>query len=93
MVRKGLCRFMEVLFSVFYSVPLFWLSTLAVIFFTTAEVTGIFNIFPSIGVGFLDPDDNLIEQDTYGISTFFASCACGSFPFRSLSEFAYQKKS
>lgn len=60
--KKRIMIFMEVLFSVFYSVPLFWLSTLAVIFFTTAEVTGIFNIFPSIGVGFLDPDDNLFEQ-------------------------------
>ena len=52
----------EIMFSAFYSVPLFWLSTLAVIFFTTSEVIGIFNVFPSIGVGFLDPEDTILNR-------------------------------
>jgi len=30
-----------------YSVPLFWLSTLAVVFLTSSEITGVFNFFPS----------------------------------------------
>jgi len=36
---------------IFYAFPLFWLATLAVVFFTSAEYSEWLNIFPSIGVG------------------------------------------
>jgi ABC-type dipeptide/oligopeptide/nickel transport system permease component len=56
--RKGkFVRMLVIFMSGFYSVPLFWLSTLAVIFLTTSEVTGLLHIFPPIGVGFLSPEE------------------------------------
>jgi len=46
----------------FHSVPLFWLSTLAVIFLTSSEITEMFNVFPSIGLGNIDTDMNWLTQ-------------------------------
>lgn len=47
---------------ILYSVPLFWLATLSVIFFTSPEITPVLNIFPSIGIGDIYSDMNLYEQ-------------------------------
>jgi peptide/nickel transport system permease protein len=58
-------RFLETLFSLIYSFPLFWISTLAVVLFTTDEILPLFNIFPSIGIGLIDPDDSIISKIIY----------------------------
>lgn len=55
-------RVTEIFFSAVYSVPLFWLSTLAVIFLTTDEVLHLMNIFPSIGIGMTDTEAGMIER-------------------------------
>lgn len=61
--RKNLVlQFLETTFSVLYSFPLFWIGTLAVIIFTTNEISQIFNIFPSIGVGFIEPDLSIFSK-------------------------------
>ncbi len=49
-------------FIAIYSIPIFWLATLAVIFFTSSEVTELFNIFPSIGIGEIYSDMSFWQQ-------------------------------
>lgn len=43
-----------------YSLPLFWVGTLAVMFFTTSEYG--MNIFPSIGLNSLSSDESILSQ-------------------------------
>lgn len=49
--NKKILDILNISMIALYSIPLFWLCTLAVIFFTTDQVTGLFDIFPYIGVG------------------------------------------
>ena len=60
--KKKISKFLNLMFATFYSMPLFWLATLAVILFTTSEITRIFNIFPSIGIGDIDSDMSTMQQ-------------------------------
>jgi ABC-type dipeptide/oligopeptide/nickel transport system permease component len=55
-------KVIETILSAVYSVPVFWLSTLAVIFLTTDEVSSFLNIFPSIGIGFTEPDTTVTAR-------------------------------
>jgi peptide/nickel transport system permease protein len=57
-----LTKFLDWKLLGFHSVPIFWLTTLAVIFLTSSEITEIFNIFPSIGLGNIDEDMSLFTQ-------------------------------
>ena len=40
----------------FYSIPIFWLATLLIVFFTTKEYGSFFNWFPTVGVFTMDAD-------------------------------------
>ncbi len=53
--NKALKSFTERLLFGIYAIPLFWLATLLLVFFTTSEYGSITNIFPSVG---LVPVDN-----------------------------------
>jgi len=57
-----LSKAINLIFVGFHAIPLFWLSTLAVIFLTSSEITSFFNIFPSIGLGDIDSDMNIMQQ-------------------------------
>ncbi len=61
-MKNLMMRLMETTFSFLYSFPLFWIGTLAVIIFTTNEISQIFNIFPSIGVGFIESDATIFSK-------------------------------
>ena len=45
-----------------YSIPLFWLATILVTFFTTPEYGSWTNIFPSVGVLYLNEDIGFIQK-------------------------------
>jgi peptide/nickel transport system permease protein len=60
--KSKFVKVIETLLSAVYSVPIFWLSTLAVIFLTTDEVSSFLNIFPSIGIGFTEPDATVTDR-------------------------------
>ena len=60
--KNKLSKFLNLMFIAFHSMPLFWLATLAVILFTTSEITNLFNIFPSIGIGDIYSDMSLFRQ-------------------------------
>lgn len=60
--EKRFTKFIDLKLLGLHSIPLFWLSTLAVIFLTSSEITCVFNIFPSIGIGDIDSDMSLLTQ-------------------------------
>ncbi len=60
--KKNLSKFFNIVFIAFHSMPLFWLATLAVLLFTTSEISSALNIFPSIGIGNIDSDMSLSRQ-------------------------------
>ena len=60
--KSRLVRLPVIFLTAFYSVPLFWLSTLAVIFLTTSEITGLFHVFPPIGIGFISPEEPFFSR-------------------------------
>lgn len=60
--KSKIVKVIESILSAVYSVPVFWLSTLAVIFLTTDEVSAYLNIFPSIGIGFTEPDAPVFDR-------------------------------
>ncbi len=57
--NKKISTTLNTLFVAFHSLPLFWLATLSVILFTTS---GLFHIFPSIGIGKIDSDMSTLRQ-------------------------------
>lgn len=65
--KKRIAKFLDLKFMAFYSIPLFWMATLAVIFFTSSEIIPIFNIFPSIGIGHISSDMSLSKQITTAV--------------------------
>lgn len=69
--KSIIVRFADSVLSSVYSVPLFWLSTLAVVFLTTDEVSGALNIFPSIGIGYSEPDASLTDRLINAMPHFF----------------------
>ncbi len=60
--KKKFSKLLNLIFVAFHSMPLFWLATLAVLLFTTSEVSSALNIFPSIGIGEIDSDMGLSRQ-------------------------------
>lgn len=48
--KTGLEKVLSNLFYFIYAMPLFWLATLLVVFFTTAQYGSWTNIFPSVGI-------------------------------------------
>ena len=60
--KKEMAKLLNMKFMAFYSIPLFWMATLAVIFFTSSEITSIFNVFPSIGIGDISSSMSLSKQ-------------------------------
>lgn len=60
--KKKIAKFLSMKFMAFYSIPLFWMATLAVIFFTSSEVISLLNIFPSIGIGHISSKMSLSQQ-------------------------------
>ena len=55
-------KILDVLFAAFYSIPLFWLATLAVIFLASGELTGGWHIFPPPGIGQVEHTMNWLRQ-------------------------------
>ena len=55
-------KFLDWMFAAFYSMPLFWLATLAVIFLASGELTDGYRIFPAPGIGEVRADMSWHEQ-------------------------------
>ncbi len=60
--KNVIAKLIDNSFIAIYSIPVFWLATLAVVFLTSSEVTGLFNIFPSIGIGEIYSDMSFGQQ-------------------------------
>ena len=60
--KKTISKFIDISTFVIYSMPFFWLSTLAVVFFTSSEITPYLNIFPSIGIGDISEENGVFKQ-------------------------------
>lgn len=54
-------RMSNFIFTVFYAVPIFWMATIFVVFFTTTEYGGWTNIFPAAGIWFSNAGDSFSE--------------------------------
>jgi peptide/nickel transport system permease protein len=65
--KKKFIRILEIKMMILYAIPLFWLATLAVIFFTSSEITPFLNIFPSIGIGEIYSDMSFSKQISIAI--------------------------
>ncbi len=60
--KKKFSKMLNLVFIAFHSMPLFWLATMAVLLFTSSEISSALNIFPSIGIGDIDSDMSLLQQ-------------------------------
>ncbi len=60
--KRKFTKLLELKLMILYAIPLFWLGTLAVIFFTSSEITPFLNIFPSTGIGEVYGDMGIMKQ-------------------------------
>ena len=71
---------MDTLFSgltyALYAIPIFWLATLFIVFFTTPEYGYWTNIFPSVGIFILDSDQGVISQFFKNIGKLILPVLC-----------------
>lgn len=60
--QKPVSGILDIILLIIYSMPLFWLATLSVLFFTSSEITPYLNIFPSIGIGDISGTESILHQ-------------------------------
>ncbi len=69
-------RVSSVIFYLFYAVPLFWLATMAVVFFTTDEYGSWTNLFPSVGLMYYTGEQPFLVQLIENIKQLILPVIC-----------------
>ena len=64
------------LLSFAYAIPIFWMATLFVVFFTTPEFGAWTNIFPSVGIWFRTQEDTFLEILLKNFNQFWIPVIC-----------------
>ncbi len=65
--NRKFIKIIELKLMILYAMPLFWLATLSVIFFTSDEVIPFLNVFPSPGIGNIYGNMSLVKQISIAI--------------------------
>ncbi len=60
--NSRLDQYSQFLLTIFFAIPVFWLATLLVVFFSTAEYGSWTNLFPAAGIWDSRPDDTFLQM-------------------------------
>ena len=60
--NSRLDQYSQFLLTIFFAIPVFWLATLLVVFFSTAEYGSWTNLFPAAGIWDSKPDDTFLQM-------------------------------
>ncbi|MCB0689363.1 MAG: ABC transporter permease [Saprospiraceae bacterium] len=61
--NKGLFdKISSIIMYLIYSIPVFWMATILVVFFTTSEYGSWTNIFPSVGIWNINSSDSFVQM-------------------------------